>query len=182
MSSSTTTSRRIEIEHIRIESRKASTKCGGRSNRLFRNGTRLSRTALQRDDEERVEDERQHGPELALFLTRDHGRLLAIYGRARKAYQYEIGNPITAASMTEHQLAAALYAPLRVALYEDERGRGVFEYDRPSALLGQFGDERVTEVARALDEESRGYSAAGCSLTSPGAVIFSTGQSRPTDS
>jgi len=53
--------------------------------------------------------------------------------------------------MTQHQLAASLYAPLRVVLYETEAGHAVFEYDRPSALLGQFGDERVTAVARELD-------------------------------
>jgi uncharacterized protein (DUF302 family) len=41
--------------------------------------------------------------------------------------------------------------PLRVVLYENEDGRVVFEYDRPSSLFGQFGDERVTAVARELD-------------------------------
>jgi hypothetical protein len=87
-----------------------------------------------------------------LFLTRGKGRQLTIYGRARNAYLYEIGSPITTASMTEYQLAASLYAPLRVALYEDDRGLGVFEYDRLSSLFGQFGDERATEVARELDE------------------------------
>jgi uncharacterized protein (DUF302 family) len=46
--------------------------------------------------------------------------------------------------MTRHQLAAALYAPLRAVLYEDADGRGIFEYDKPSPLFGQFGDERVT--------------------------------------
>jgi hypothetical protein len=53
--------------------------------------------------------------------------------------------------MTQHRMAAALYAPLRVLLYENETGRAVFEYDRPSSLFGQFGDERVTAVARELD-------------------------------
>jgi len=48
--------------------------------------------------------------------------------------------------MTRHRLAAALYAPLRVVLYEDEQGLGVFEYDRPSSFFGQFGDEQVTQV------------------------------------
>jgi len=43
-------------------------------------------------------------------------------GRANKAVQYEIGNPLTASKMTRHQLAAGLYAPLRVILYEDETG------------------------------------------------------------
>jgi hypothetical protein len=43
-----------------------------------------------------------------------------------------------------------VYAPLRVLLYENEAGRSIFEYDRPSSLFGQFDDERVTAVAREL--------------------------------
>jgi hypothetical protein len=46
--------------------------------------------------------------------------------------------------------------PPRVVLYEDDRGHAVFEYDKPSSLFGQFGDERVTIVARELDEELKG--------------------------
>ena len=81
-----------------------------------------------------------------------------LYGRApdwaggkRNAVQYEIGNPLTASKMTRDALPAALYAPLRVVLLEDEQGRGVFEYDKPSSFFGQFGDERVTAVGRYLD-------------------------------
>ncbi|HWX28061.1 MAG TPA: hypothetical protein VNZ53_11585 [Steroidobacteraceae bacterium] len=39
----------------------------------------------------------------------------------------------------------------RVLLFEDEHGRGIFEYDRPSSFFGQYGDELVTEVGRYLD-------------------------------
>jgi len=53
--------------------------------------------------------------------------------------------------MTRHRLAAGLYAPLRVFLYEDEKGNAVFEYDQPSSLFGQFDDEQVSVVARGLD-------------------------------
>jgi hypothetical protein len=68
--------------------------------------------------------------------------------------QYEIGNPLTAESMTRHLLAAGLYAPLRVILYEDAATRrAIFEYDLPSSLFGQFGDERVAKVGRELDTE-----------------------------
>ena len=77
--------------------------------------------------------------------------MLAIAGKARNALQYEIGNPVTASLMTRHRLSAALYAPIRVVLYEDDAGHGVFEYDQPSTTFGQFGDERVTAVARGLD-------------------------------
>jgi len=53
--------------------------------------------------------------------------------------------------MTRHRLAAGLYAPLRVILYEDETGGSIFEYDRPSSLFGQFDDEQVSAVARGVD-------------------------------
>jgi hypothetical protein len=77
--------------------------------------------------------------------------LLKIAGKARNALQYDIGNPVTASLMTRHRLAAALYAPIRVVLYENDAGHGVFEYDQPSTTFGQFGDERVAAVARGLD-------------------------------
>ena len=51
--------------------------------------------------------------------------------------------------MTRHRLAAGLYAPLRVILYE--AGGSIFEYDRPSSFFGQYNDERVAEVGRHLD-------------------------------
>ena len=89
-------------------------------------------------------------PDLSIFLCRDHGRLLRLYGGERKAVQYEIGNPRTATSMTRYQPAAGLYAPLRVILYED-KGATRIEYDLPSSLFAQFGDDRVTAVGRQLD-------------------------------
>lgn len=90
---------------------------------------------------------------LFIFLKRDHGALLRVAGQRRKLFQYEIGNPLTATKMTRHQRQAALYAPLRVTLFESDEGGCAFAYDRPSSLFGQFGDERVTETARRLDEE-----------------------------
>ena len=73
--------------------------------------------------------------------------------RSKNDNQYEIGNPLTAERMTRRVLAAALYAPLRVVLYEDVSGRAIFEYDLPSSLFRQFGDERVARVGRELDAE-----------------------------
>ena len=107
-------------------------------------------TALANGDEQRA-TELERGAPLFMFLKRDHGALLQVNGQPRKALQYEIGNPHTASKMTRHRLAAGLYAPLRVFLYEDEINGSIFEYDRPSSLFGQYGDERVTEVARFLD-------------------------------
>lgn len=88
-----------------------------------------------------------------LFGTSDHGALLRIVGKPRKAVQYLVGNPLFAIEMTQHALGAGLYAPLRVFIYEDEGGQTCVEYDRPSSLFGQFGDERVDRVAAMLDRK-----------------------------
>jgi uncharacterized protein (DUF302 family) len=88
-----------------------------------------------------------------LFSTSDHGRLLRLVGQPRKAVQYVIGNPLFAVEMTRHAIGAALYAPLRVLIYEAEDGRTCIEYDRPSSLFGQFGDKRLTPTAAALDQK-----------------------------
>jgi uncharacterized protein (DUF302 family) len=88
-----------------------------------------------------------------LFRTSDHGALLRLAGQQRKALQYLVGNPLFALQMTQHDIRAALYAPLRVLIYENAHGKTCVEYDRPSSLFGQFGDTKVTEVAHMLDHK-----------------------------
>ena len=88
---------------------------------------------------------------LMIFLVLDHGTALNMVGARRNAKQYLIGNPLTAIQMTEHDIRAALYAPLRVLVYEQPEGRTVVEYDQPSSLFGQFGRQDVTSVALSLD-------------------------------
>ena len=73
-----------------------------------------------------------------LFGTNDHGALLRLAGQKRKAIQYVVGNPLFALQMTQHDIRASLYAPLRVLIYEDSEGKTCVEYDRPSSLFGQF--------------------------------------------
>ena len=55
--------------------------------------------------------------------------------------------------MTQHDIRAGLYAPLRVLIYEDEKGKTCIEYDKPSTLFGEFGNAKVTEVATMLDRK-----------------------------
>jgi uncharacterized protein (DUF302 family) len=141
----------IQVEHVRIESAKSFAEVKAALERLVPPLDPAIPEALRQGEIVRANEALQRGPELAIFSARDHGGLLRTAGLARKAVQYEIGNPLTASRMTQHQLPAALYAPLRVVLYENEAGHAVFEYDRPSSLFGQFGDERVTAVARELD-------------------------------
>ena len=94
----------------------------------------------------------QAGPsDFMIFATYDHGALLNIKHAPQKAKQYVVGNPLIAARMTEHDIRAALYAPLRVLVYEDADGKLHVEYDLPSTLFGQFHNSQVDAVAKELD-------------------------------
>lgn len=144
------TRRMLQVEHIRVETTK---KFADVVAALEGNVPQLDPAigeALAQGDELRA-TELERGSPLFIFQKGDHGALLQVIGPHRKAVQYEIGNPHTATKMTRHRLAAGLYAPLRVLLYEDEKGGAIFEYDKPSSLFGQFDDEQVSAVARGLD-------------------------------
>jgi len=148
--------RTMQVEHIQIESRKSFSEVKAALKSLVPQLDARIFVLLQYGESDRARKELEHGPELSIFNSRDHGGLLQITGRLRRAMQYDIGNPLTATRMTQHQLPASLYAPLRVVLYENEAGCATFEYDRPSSLFGQFSDERVTAVARELDASLEG--------------------------
>jgi uncharacterized protein (DUF302 family) len=151
MTQPTVTSHTIAVEHIRIASGRPFAEVRQRLESAVPELDPSIAEALARGDQEHAQAYHDNGPKLSIFLARDHGALLQIAGAKKNAVQYEIGNPLTASKMTRHRLPAALYAPLRVVLYEDEQGHGIFEYDKPSSFFGQFGDERVTDVGRYLD-------------------------------
>jgi uncharacterized protein (DUF302 family) len=109
----------------------------------------------------RAKIEAMAGPSgFMLFGTNDHGSLLRLAGQKHKAIQYVVGNPLFALRMTQHDIRAGLYAPLRVLLYEDERGRTCLEYDKPSSLFGQFNDDRISPTAAMLDRKLEALAAA----------------------
>ncbi len=62
--------------------------------------------------------------------------------------------------MTQHDIPASLYAPLPILLYEDEAGKTCVEYDEPSSLFGQFGNDRITPTAAMLDRKMEALVAA----------------------
>jgi len=119
---------------------------------------RFDPTVLQslRPDTDRVDDVKSRIEAMArpsgfmLFGTIDHGELLSLFGQKRRAIQYVVGNPLIALQMTRHNVAAGLYAPLRLIVFEDENGETHIEYDQPSSLFGQFNDDRITSVAEQL--------------------------------
>jgi uncharacterized protein (DUF302 family) len=151
MSTAISTSKTIPVEHIRIASKRPFAEVRAALESSLSKLDLSIPSALRDGDQDRASDYETNGPKLSIFLARDHGALLEIAGGRRNAIQYEIGNPLTASKMTRHDLGAALYAPLRVVLFEDQQGNAVFEYDKPSSFFGQFGDQRVTDVGLYLD-------------------------------
>jgi Domain of unknown function DUF302 len=147
----TATSKINQIEHVTIESGKPFGEVRAALERAVPPFDPKMWEFVRAGDVERLKELLDAGPELSILSSRDHGALLQVAGPPRRAMQYDIGNPLTATKMTRHVLAAGLYAPIRVILYEAEDGRARFEYDRPLSTFGQFGDEAVTAVGTALD-------------------------------
>jgi uncharacterized protein (DUF302 family) len=144
----------IQVEHIRIDSDRSYGEVRVALERLPRFDDRI-RTLLHYGEIARVRAELkkiQGDAGLIIFSVATHGDWLQILSKKRHATQYVIGNVLVSTQMTRHELAAGLYAPLRIMLYENKAGTATIEYDRPSTLFGQYGDE-VTAVAKELDEK-----------------------------
>jgi uncharacterized protein (DUF302 family) len=120
----------------------------------FDGDVRKAATASEDIEEAKAKITAMAGPSgFMLFGTSDHGALLRLAGQKRKAIQYVVGNPVFALQMTQHDIRASLYAPLRVLIYESEDGKTCVEYDKPSSLFGQFDDSRIASVAAMLDRK-----------------------------
>jgi uncharacterized protein (DUF302 family) len=88
-----------------------------------------------------------------LFTIRDHGQLLSLKGKQSFVRQYEIGNPLIAVQMTQEDVRAGEYAPLRVLIYVGDDKLTHIDYDLPSTVFGRFHNAAVDKVAHGLDEK-----------------------------
>jgi uncharacterized protein (DUF302 family) len=148
---------RITIDHVRVVAGKpfdAVTKAFEQQVGQFNPEVYKSLNEGEDPEKIRTKLESMVGPSgFMLFRTSNHGALLRLAGQEKKALQYLVGNPLFAMQMTQHDIRAGLYAPLRVLVYENEHGKTCVEYDRPSSLFGQFGNAKLTEVANMLDRK-----------------------------
>jgi uncharacterized protein (DUF302 family) len=143
---------RFTVEHVRVTSDKPFEDVARAFERQLGRFDPAVYKSVEGAEETRARLEAMVGPSgFMQFGTSDHGALLRLAGQKRKAIQYVVGNPLFALQMTQHDVRASLYAPLRVLLYENEDGKACLEYDKPSTLFGQFGDERVNRTAAMLD-------------------------------
>jgi len=158
---------RISVDHVRLATEKPFDEVTSAFERqLGRFDPDVYKALAEGGDAEgaRVKIEARGGPSgFMLFSTNDHGSLLRLAGQKRKAIQYVVGNPLFALQMTQHDIRASLYAPLRVLVYEDEQGKTCVEYDRPSSLFGQFGNDRIAPTAAMLDRKLEALVAAAVS-------------------
>jgi uncharacterized protein (DUF302 family) len=148
---------RITVDHVRVVADKPFDQViKAFEQQLGQFNPEVSKWLASAEDAEKVRAkiEAMVGPSgFMIFRTSDHGALLRLAGQKKKAIQYLVGNPLFAMQMTQHDIRASLYAPLRVLLYENKEGTTCVEYDKPSSLFGQFGNAKVTEVATMLDRK-----------------------------
>jgi len=83
----------------------------------------------------------------------DQGNMLSMTGLKLKAHLFIVGSPTVGKQLFERNHAVGLYVPLRVFVYTDADNKTFVEYDKPSSLLAQFQDEKITEVAQMLDQK-----------------------------
>src|SRR5439155_14812658 len=129
---------RVTVDHVRVVADRPFAKvCKAFEEHLGQFDPEIYKSLNTGEDAEKVRAklEAMVGPSgFMLFRTSDHGALLRLAGQKKKAIQYLLGNPLFAIQMTQHEIRAGLYAPLRVLLYEDEKGKTCVEYDKPSSL------------------------------------------------
>ena len=86
----------------------------------------------------------------------DQGKMLSMTGLILKAKLFIVGNPAVGKELFEQDRGVGLYVPLRVFVYTDASGGTFVSYDRPSAILAQFGSGKIDMVAQMLDQKLDG--------------------------
>jgi uncharacterized protein (DUF302 family) len=81
------------------------------------------------------------------------GNLLTLSGKPTRAAQYAIGNPLLAMQMIEHAPEVALYAPLRLVVYENRAGQAVVAYERFTSQLAQYPHPQIATVAQLVEQK-----------------------------
>jgi uncharacterized protein (DUF302 family) len=83
----------------------------------------------------------------------NQGRMLSMAGMSLNAALFLIGNPDIGKQLFEQNHAVGLYVPLRVAVYVETDGKTYLQYEKPSASLAQFNNERLSTIAQTLDQK-----------------------------
>src|SRR5215470_7802489 len=90
---------------------------------------------------------------LSIFHRVEHGDLLSAVGKPRRVSQYAIGNPLLAIRMIQHEPGVALYAPLRLAVYEECEGKCVVACDRFTSLLTRYQHPEIASTSKLVEQK-----------------------------
>lgn len=116
-------------------------------------GRRLAAMHPSLDEVTKIVEKRLGSSGFSLFSRVEQGQLLSFLGNPRKAIQYAIGNPLLAIQMISHVPEVALYAPLRLTVYESDQGETVVAYDRFSSLLAQYQHPEIARIAGLVEQK-----------------------------
>ena len=102
------------------------------------------------------------GPTGFVTISRiDQGSLFRLSGEALSATLYLIGNPIIARRVAALDVAATLYAPFRVVVYENAAGVYV-AYDEPSSVFRSLGSSGIDGIALELSQRIKSSVETSC--------------------
>jgi hypothetical protein len=87
------------------------------------------------------------------YGTIDASPVFTVAGHKARSMIYLMGNHLIAETMYRHNPGIMLYAPLRLALYEDLDGGVHLSIDQPSDQFSSFGDSDISATGRLLDEK-----------------------------
>ncbi|MEI9923470.1 MAG: DUF302 domain-containing protein [Bradyrhizobium sp.] len=148
------TSEPLPVEHVKITTKRSYSEVKAGIERLGRLDDSI-RALLAKNEIEglRAALKRIAGEDgLAIHYIGTHGDFLALKGERRPVTAYLIGNVLSAVEMTKVNLAAGLYAPLRVIAYANDEGGTTMEYDRPTSMFGQFKEPEIDAMAQSVDK------------------------------
>src|SRR5215831_2823472 len=74
-------------------------------------------------------------------------------GKPRRVSQSAISNPLLAIRMIQHEPGVALYAPLRLAVYEDGEGECVVACDRFTSVLARYQHPEIASTAQLVEQK-----------------------------
>ncbi|MEA3141960.1 MAG: hypothetical protein QOK23_4129 [Gammaproteobacteria bacterium] len=145
----------VVMNHVTIETSTAYQLVTSRLNSEVKWFDESYRMLLKNNQIDELRAKLIHGLEpdgFMLHFVAEQGDLSALEGRRRQGNVYYLGNVVAAAQMTKRDFSAALYAPLRLNVYENANGGTTFEYDKPPTQFGQFRNSDIDKIAQSLDD------------------------------
>jgi uncharacterized protein (DUF302 family) len=79
------------------------------------------------------------------------GKIMEMTGLKVQSETVFVGNPTVGKELFSSDPGVGIVVPVRINVFADAGGNTIVSYVPPSHLLGEFGNPKVTEVAKMLD-------------------------------